>query len=198
MPTTWAPWCSRTPRSGAITITSRPSSVIRSTAWRSRVTTPSTEGRKVSVTIAIFTGPVSLPGDGRHDQLALDAIGVVHGHLDDLRQMLLGQQVRLQAQRQQVRVDRGVVVVVLLHARRVHAGDGHLVAQVRRDLLDLLRQLLDGELLGELVVDAELADVGRVLTGDLDAAHRVLGVQVPAGLGAVAVAGLAVAARRME
>src|SRR5690625_1915695 len=100
MPTTRAPWCSRTPRSGAITITSWPSSVIRSTAWRSRVTTPSTEGRKVSVTIAIFTGWASLPGDGRHDQLALDAIGVVHGDLDDLRQMLLGQQVRLQAQRQ--------------------------------------------------------------------------------------------------
>src|SRR5699024_11116614 len=146
---------------------------------------------------AIFTGPVSLPGDGRHDQLALDAIGVVHGHLDDLRQMLLGQQVRLQAQRQQVRVDRVVVVVVLLHARVVHAGDGHLVAQVRRDLLDLLRQLLDGELLGELVVDAELADVGRVLTGDLDAAHRVLDVQVPAGLGAVAVDGQVVADRRL-
>src|SRR5699024_8956920 len=187
-----------TPSSGAITMTSCPSSVNRSTAWRSRVTTPSTDGRKVSVTIAIFTGPGSLPGDGRHDQLALDAVGVVHGDLDDLGEVLLRQQVRLQAQGQQRGVHGVVVVVVLLHAGVVHAGDGDLVAEIRRDLLHLLRQLLDRELLGELVVDPELAAIGGVLAGDLDAAHRVLDVEVAAGLGAVAVDGEVVADGRLD
>src|SRR5699024_1874543 len=198
MPTTRAPWCSETPRSGAMTMTSCPSSTKRSTAWRSRVTTPSTEGRKVSVTIAIFTGCGSLPGHGGHDQLAPDPIGVVLRDLEDLGEVLLGQQVRLQTQAQQVGVDRVVVVVVLLHARVLGGGDVRLEAEVAGDLLHLLGQLLDGELLGELVVDAELAAVGGVLAGDLDAAHGVLDVQVAAGLGAVAVDGEIVADRRLD
>src|SRR5699024_3332439 len=198
MPTTRAPACSVTPSSGAITMTSCPSSVNRSTAWRRRVTTPSTEGRKVSVTIAIFTGPGSLPGDGGHDQLTLDPVGVVHRDLDDLGEVLVGQQVGLEPQVQQVGVDRVVVVVVLLHARVLGGGELDLVAQVARDLLHLLGELLDGELLGDLVVDAELAGVGGVLAGDLDAAHGVLDVQVAAGLGAVAVDGEIVADRRLD
>src|SRR5690606_3308959 len=198
MPTTRAPWCSVTPRSGAITMTSWPRSVNRSTAWRRRVTTPSTEGRKVSVTIAIFTERGSLPGDGGHDQLALDPVGVVHRDLQHLGEMLVGQQVRLQPEVQEVGVDRVVVVVVLLHARVLGRGDVHVQAQVDSDLLHLLGELLDGELLGELVVDAELATVGGVLAGDLDAAHGVLDVQVAAGLGAVAVDGEVVADRALD
>src|SRR5699024_2368663 len=126
MPTTRAPACSVTPSSGAITMTSCPSSVNRSTAWRRRVTTPSTDGRKVSVTIAIFTDAGSLPGDGGHDKLALDPVGVVHRDLEDLGEVLVGQQVRVQAQVQQVGVDRVVVVVVLLHARVLGGRQVHV------------------------------------------------------------------------
>src|SRR5699024_2232026 len=84
MPTTRAPACSVTPSSGAITMTSCPSSVNRSTAWRRRVTTPSTQGRKVSVATALFTGPRSLPGDGGHVLPTLAPVGVAHSDLDDL------------------------------------------------------------------------------------------------------------------
>src|SRR5699024_12351625 len=113
MPTTRAPACAVTPRSGAITMTSCPSSVNRSTAWRSRVTTPSTDGRKISVTIAIFTGPGSLPGGGGHDQLTLDPVGVVHRDRDDPAEALVAQHVWLEPQLQQVGADRVLVVMGL-------------------------------------------------------------------------------------
>src|SRR5699024_11508835 len=65
-------------------------------------------------------------------------------------------------------------------------------------LRHLWSELVDGDLRGELVVDAELAGVGGVLAGDLDAGYGVLDVQVAAGLGAVAVDGEIVADRRLD
>ena len=56
-------------------------------------------------------------------------------------------------------------------------------------LLDALGELEDGELLGELVEDAELAGLGRAADGQLDAAHRVADVEEAARLAALAVNG---------
>ena len=59
--------------------------------------------------------------------------------------------------------------------------------------LDELGELGDRELLGELVEDAELAEVGRVGDRELDALERVADVEEAAGLAALAVDGQRVA-----
>ena len=60
-------------------------------------------------------------------------------------------------------------------------------------LLHQLGELRDGELLGELVEDAELAQLGGVVHCELDALERVADVETAAGLAALPVDGERVA-----
>ena len=64
--------------------------------------------------------------------------------------------------------------------------------------LDQVGELEDRELLGELVEDPALARLGRVETGQLDAAHGVADVDVAARLPALAVDRQRVLDRRLH
>src|SRR3954454_5576042 len=108
---------------------------------------------------------VAAPADPRQDRVAVDP----GGRLGDLREHrldeLVGEQPRLQPEREQGVVARVVVVLLELDARVLDVVDPRLVAEGRRGVAYALRQLEHREDLGELVEDTELALAGRVLGG---------------------------------
>ena len=97
------------------------------------------------------------------------------------------EQARLEPELEELRVLGVVVVLLELLARVRRVRDRDVPAEVLAGGLHPLGQLEDAELLGELVVDAQLARVGRVGGGQGDALDRVADVQVAAGLAALAV-----------
>ena len=118
----------------------------------------------------------------RIDPIAM--VGDLHQHRVD---QLLVQQPRLKPEVEQLGV-LGVVVVLFHFLARVRPVlDGDVPAEVLAGLLHPLGQLEHAELLGELVVDAQLAGVGRVGGGQRDALDRVADVEVAACLAALAV-----------
>src|SRR5882757_2391016 len=128
-----------------------------------------------------------VPAGARLDR-ALDRVALVT--LDDPEHrldQLLAEMVGLQAEVEQVGVDRVVVVLFLLDPGVVDVVDRHLVAEVPGGGLDQLGELEDRELLGELVEDAEFARLGRVGDRQLDAGEGVADVEEAAGLTAGAV-----------
>src|SRR4029453_11799040 len=95
--------------------------------------------------------------------------------------------VRLEAEVEELRVGRVVVVLLHLDARVGEILHLDLVAELLPRLAHELRKLGDRELLGELVEDAELTLRRRVRDGQLDALERVSDVEKAARLAALAV-----------
>ena len=116
-------------------------------------------------------------------------VGVVPNGLQQPVDQRFREEVRLQAEVEELRVLR--VVVVLLHLRPGVGDvlDDRLPPQPARALRHLLGQLLHRELLGELVEHPVLAHLGGVHDGQLHAGHGVSDVEEPAGLAALAVHG---------
>src|SRR4051794_35131769 len=85
----------------------------------------------------------------------------------------------LQPELHELGVLRVVVVLLALDARVVEMVDFDVEADLPSGLLDQLREFEDGELLGELVEDAELSGGGRVERRELHAAKRVDDVEEP-------------------
>src|SRR5215213_6426809 len=133
--------------------------------------------------------PAGLRIDGRLDHAAFVALDRVDDRLDQL----LAEEGRLQAEVEQLGVDRVVVVLFLLDPRVLVVLDLDAVAEVLAGLLDQPGQLEDRELLGELVEDAELARLGRVQRRQFDAGEGVANVEEAAGLAAGSVDGQRVA-----
>src|SRR2546430_14461899 len=82
---------------------------------------------------------------------------------------------------------RVVVVLFRLDARVGDVVDLDRDAHLFGGSFHKAREIHDGELLGELVVDAAFASRSWIVAGDLDAANRVANVQEAAGLSAFAV-----------
>ena len=93
---------------------------------------------------------------------------------------------------------RVVVVLLGLDSGIRRRFDRHVQADVRAGLSHQISELADRELLCELVEHAELALVGRVQDGQLDAAQRVSDVQVTPRLATFAVDGEGVADHRLH
>src|SRR3954468_812465 len=138
--------------------------------------------------------PAGLRLDRRLDHAAFVALDRVDDRLDQL----LAQQRRLEAEVEELRVDRVVVVLFLLDPGVLDVVDRNPVAEVLAGLLDQLRQPEDRELLGELVEDAHLAALGWVVDRQLDAVESVADVEEAAGLAAGAVDGERVADHRLH
>src|ERR1700693_6383034 len=98
-------------------------------------------------------------------------------------QQLVTQQERQQTEVEQLRMRRTVVVLFKFHPRVVQMHDPCSA----RSIGDHLRQLTDGERLGELVEDPELAGLRWVPDRQLDASERVADVEETASLSALAV-----------
>ena len=127
------------------------------------------------------------------DHVAVDLVPMAVDRVEHRVDELLGEVVRLEAELEELRV-LGVVVVLLGFLARVRdALDDDLAAEVRGGVADALGELEDGELLGELVVDPQLAGIGRVGDRQRDALDRVADVEVAARLAALAVDGQRVA-----
>ncbi|MBA3642032.1 MAG: hypothetical protein H0W53_22805, partial [Acidobacteria bacterium] len=78
-------------------------------------------------------------------------------------------------------------MLLLLDPRVWEALHTDLVAQLSPAALHQRSQLSDGELLGELVEDAHLAGLCRIVDGQLDALQGIADVQKPARLATLAV-----------
>src|ERR1044072_4565638 len=123
-----------------------------------------------------------VPAGVRIDR-ALDRVALIAlDHVDDRLDQLLAEQGRLQAEVEQLGVDRVVVVLFLLHARVVAVLDLYRVAEVVGGERDQVREVDHRELLGELVEDAELARLGGVVRRQLDALQGVADVEEAARL----------------
>src|SRR6478672_11692724 len=117
--------------------------------------------------------PAGAGVDRRLDHATLVALDRVDHRLDQL----LAEQGRLEAEVQQLRVDRVVVVLLLLDPRVLAVPDLDRIAEVPGAVLDEVRQVDHRELLGELVEDPELAGLGRVCRRQLHAVERVADVE---------------------
>src|SRR3954451_16223853 len=138
------------------------------------------------------------PVDARQDQVHVDLVAVLDRDVDERVEQRVAQVVRLQPEVEQ-RCVRGVVVVLFSLDPRVLerldlGGDPELLGGVD----DEVGELADRELLGELVEDAHLTRFGGVEAGELDAAHGVADVEVPARLAALAVDGQRMADRGLH
>src|SRR5450755_926936 len=130
------------------------------------------------------------PVDGGQEGFGADAVGVAFGDFEEGVDEGAGQQVGLQAEFDELGVGDVVVVV-----GEFDAGVGQVVdADVfGGGGLDGRGDLLDAHPFGDLVEDPELAPVGGVFAGELDAADGVADVDHAAGLAAGAVDGQRVA-----
>src|SRR5829696_10583778 len=129
------------------------------------------------------------PQGGGGDLRGVAALGVLAGYLGDLLQQTFAQGGRLQSQVQEAVVADVQLVLVGLVARVLH-----VVYLRARALGDQRGQVAQTVGLGHLVVDVDpVALLGRVLQGELYAAHGVLDVDESAGLAARAVDGERVA-----
>src|ERR671921_927254 len=134
------------------------------------------------------------PQRGGGDLRGVAAVGVLAGYLGDLLQQTFAQGGRLQAQVQEAVVTDVQVVLVGLVARVLH-----VVYLRARALGDQRGQVAQTVGLGHLVVDVDpVALLGRVLQGELYAAHGVLDMDESAGLAAGAVDGERVAHGRLH
>src|SRR3954452_22229599 len=139
-----------------------------------------------------------VPAGLRLDRGLDHAAFVALDRVDDRLDQLLPEQRRLEAEVEQLGVDRVVVVLFLLDPRVLVVLNLDAVAEVLAGLLDELRQSEHGELLGELVEDAELTVAGRVQRRQFDAGEGVADVEEAAGLMAGAVDGQRVADHRLD
>src|ERR687894_394327 len=129
------------------------------------------------------------PQRGGGNLRGVAAVGVLAGYLGDLLQQTFAQGGRLQAQVQKAVVADVQVVLVRLVARVLH-----VVYLRARALGDQRGQVAQTVGLGHLVVDVDaVALLGRVLQGELYAAHGVLDVDESARLAARTVDGKRVA-----
>src|SRR5205807_6245060 len=80
-------------------------------------------------------------------------------------------------------------MLLSLHSRVGDVVDFDGEAELSCGGLHQMRQVQDGKLLRELIIDAALASGRRIVAGDLDATHRVANVQEAARLSALAVNG---------
>ena len=139
-----------------------------------------------------------LPVDAREDETLIDAILVGDDLLQQFLQEFTAHVDRLEAEVLKLGV-LGVVVVLLHLGARVRHGD-HL--RVQANLLtrlgDHLRELVDGELFRELVVNLHLTVRRRVVARNLDATNGVLDVQETAGLTTLTVDGHRVTDGRLD
>ena len=103
----------------------------------------------------------------------------------EIAQQLITEEERHEAEVQKLGVRRPVVVLFGLDPGILEVDDLRSAGCVG----DLLRQLADGERLGELVEHPELAGLGRVSDGQLDTGERVPDVEEAARLAALAVHG---------
>src|ERR1044072_1057958 len=116
--------------------------------------------------------------DRAFDHIALVALD----HSDDRPDQLLAEQGGLQAEVEQLGVDRVVIVLFLLHTRVVAVLDLDRVTEVLASPLDQLGQLEHRELLGELIEDAELTGLGGSCGSQLDAVEGVADIEEAARL----------------
>src|SRR3954447_11539047 len=130
-----------------------------------------------------------IPAGRRLDRPADDPVLVALDRLQHRADELLAEQVGLQPEVEKLRVGGVVVVLLELDPWVGDVLDLDVVAELGAALLHELGELGDRELLGELVEDAEVAEVGRVLGGELDAAQRVADVEEAAGLASLPVDG---------
>src|SRR5829696_8708037 len=129
------------------------------------------------------------PQGGGGDLRGVAAVGVLAGYLGDLLQQSFAQGGRLQAEVQEAVVADVQIVLVGLVARVLHVV--YLRARAVGDQPGKVAQTVG---FGHLVVDVDaVAPLGRVLQGELYAAHGVLDVDESAGLAARAVDGERVA-----
>ena len=99
----------------------------------------------------------------------------------------LAQVVRLETEVEQMLVLGVVVMALHLHPGVLDVGHRGREPCLTSHIGDQLGQVVDAELLGELVEDAALALLGRVLKGQGDAGHGVADVEVPPRLATFAV-----------
>src|SRR5487761_1815889 len=141
-------------------------------------------GRRIALGVA---GPTLAPVDRGLDGVASDSRDVTLDGLDDVLDQRVAEQVGLEAEVEEVLMLGIVVVLLLLPAGVGDVLDGGGQAVSGPGVVDLLGQLQDRELLGELIVDAILTRLGGIERGQLDAANGVADVQEAAGLAALAV-----------
>src|SRR3954468_22112120 len=139
-----------------------------------------------------------VPAGLRLDRGLDHAAFVALDRVDDRLDQLLAQQRRLEAEVEQLGVDRVVVVLFLLDPRVLVVLGLDAVAEVLAGLLDELRQSEHRKLLGELVEDPELTLLSRVQRRQLDAGEGVADVEEAAGLVAGAVDGQRMADHRLH
>lgn len=96
---------------------------------------------------------------------------------------------RLQAEVAEQSVLRVVVVLFFLDAWVGKMVDVDFHAGFAADFLHHHGEVLDAELFGELIEDAELAGRGGIRNGDLDTSNGVADIEEPSGLAALAVDG---------
>ena len=134
-----------------------------------------------------------LPLDGRLDELQIASVLVVHGKGEERVDQVLAQQMRLQSKLLKL-VAAHVVVVLLLLGTRVR--DVHLL-HVQSELValgdDNVSNFVDGPGLGDLVEDAHLSLLSRVVDGDLEAPDGVPDVEHSPGLSSLSIHGQRVA-----
>src|SRR5262249_41560041 len=107
----------------------------------------------------------------------------------------VGEQVWLKAEFHHAGVHDVVVVPLLLNPRIREVIDRHLL---RTDPGDCLGHLRDRQRLGHLVEDPELAGLGRIFAGQLQAAHRIPDLYDAANLAAIAVDAERLADHRLD